>query len=202
MDTKKYKIMKTIKYLSIALLIIFLTALNSCTKSACIGFNNDYCDTCVSYYPHKDTFSIGDTLWFKIKVPTIQHTECGDYEFDKDKIHIATLFGIGKRLDSLGYNSIELKQRFFKNGSVYENTELVNDYYAVLDKSKKFYLLEFGIILDDTGRIYVGGNFSHKYVDIDIYENFKIKKFYFNGGGVFAPFMETDSSYFSVLVKL
>ena len=176
-----------------------MISINSCTKPTCSSMTNE-CDTCASYYPHKDTFNVGDTLWFKIKTQKLYLTECGYYELKQDSIKTTIAIGYSTNFDSIGYSghSISDKNLVFKKGSHIS----INSYYFVLDKSKKYFVLDVGVILKDTGIVYLGDHLD-LYIRIldNVNPNYPRKTRWKLEGSVSTKFSETDTGFFSIYVK-
>lgn len=198
MDTKKNKIMKT-TYLIFQALIIALM-INSCTTRPCEGIfaQNNYC----SYYPHKDTFNVGDTVWVQLSFPKFFSSDCGSFELKKDSIQTVVY----------GFNS----GKVYSDSIVHYPYEFVNvvgkylgnaEYYFLKDENNQKYVNEFYYILKqrDTGNLFIG-DIGTECLLFKIKENVSSKKIYFGGiylreGTFLTTFKETDSGYFKIYVK-
>ena len=189
--------MKTI-YILLQTLIIALI-FNSCTKPTCFGSmdKNDYC----SYYPHKDTFNVGDTVWVQLSFPKFFSSDCGSFELKKDSVQVELSFLIGKTInDSVSFypfDFVNIKGKYIGNA----------EYYFILAENNQKYLNEFYFILkqSDTGYLRIG-NPHHIDITLHIHENISSRKFYFGGiyekeGSFSTTFSETDSGYFKIYVK-
>jgi hypothetical protein len=115
-----------------------------------------------NYYPHKNKYNVGDTLWLQFCVPQKLKNEFFDVKFEDDtlKCDLNILINmITSSSDSTTLNSIYIDQYelFFKKGNRYQNG---GRFYFVWDNESQKYINEFGFVLQDTGKFFIASSNS------------------------------------------
>jgi len=122
------------------------------------------------YYPHKDKFNIGDTLYIRFSFPrTINYGYYGkneEIELNKDSYNVSFWFLLGKINNFNDTVAIEIYD--YKPNELIEKIGNINDMACfIFDNESNKYVNEFGIILKEEGKFF----FSNFYV--------KTNEFYF-----------------------
>lgn len=160
MDTKikeKIKMKNTIFLLSIFVVIILTTGCPIVPmedlRSGTFYSENDF-----NYYPQKDTFKIGDTLWLSFSIPKNIVNSDFDVTFEEDSLECLIEARINKIINDTLYSSIasigDDYNLFFKKGSSIPNNIT---FYFLWDNESQKYVTEFGFILLDTGKLMING---------------------------------------------
>jgi len=160
------------KYLLILVLIANLLIFCGCPiawedfRNRVFETQNDF-----NYYPQKDTFNIGDTIWLQFSFPkNIKNNEF-DIIFENDTVNCGLSILLNKidffsDTTSLQIISINVEEDlFFKLGNYIKNSS--NFYFIWNDESQK-YVIEFGFVLKNTGKYFIAENNS-KYENLRIF---------------------------------
>lgn len=140
--------MKTIKYIVI---LIFVISNYSCLKLCEGGYDEE---KKYFYYPQKDTFSVGDTIWINLSFPKVFPYDCGIYTFTSDSIlcDIEYFFINSKEVFEVQNWCEKFTDIKFTKGSRLNKCNL----YFVYQKTSNRYENEFFYILNDTGKVFFG----------------------------------------------
>ncbi len=152
--------MKNILYFSV--LFIVIISITGCpipfedVRTGCFFSTNDY-----SYYPQKDTFKIGDTLWLKWSFPKkLKNDEDFDVTFEDDSLECFIDIQLSKLNDlpDTTFTTVAFVDSeydlFFRKGSSIPHKPT---FYFVCDNESQKYVNEFGFLLRDTGKMVIRG---------------------------------------------
>jgi hypothetical protein len=156
-----------------------------------------------SYYPVKDTFTIGDTLWMSFKIPKELSNESFDLYMEIDTLPTILSLYISEVLnesDTVGSGTnIYPDEMIMKYGRLDEKHIFIKD--------ENCYLFEFGYILKKAGLFFISAiNFKYDNTFIDLYDipglgpHCDDNCSRTGGGRFYSTFTETGKGWFQIVV--
>jgi hypothetical protein len=158
--------MKNLILLLTIFVVIVLTTGCEDLRDGTFYYENDF-----NYYPQKDTFTRGDTLWLIFSIPKNIKNYDFDVTFDEDSLVCEIIPSLNKITNVTDTSYIDIASiahnydLYFKKGSSIPHNPT---FYFVWDNESQKYVTEFGFILQDTGKLMINGNGYKEYFMITI----------------------------------